>query len=115
MTKRVAYANHVRVEKESAMTTPSIFEDRTSAKQVIARYWRAHDHAFPERGTNDYVIPHHVLRDYLDVMAAVRNAPGLHNITITVTRYGDINLLGAAAERILESDISIRMEGQKWA
>ena len=92
--------------------TPVTLASRGSAERTIARYWAAHNRAFPERGASDYVIPHHVLRDYLDVMWAARHRNGLHNVTITITRNPALGLIHP--DILLESEISIRVEGQKW-
>jgi hypothetical protein len=81
---------------------------------AIQRYEWAHERAFPERGQSNYRIPFQVMRDYLDTMAALKTMePGLHNVTITVTKSGNISLLDS--ERLLDTDITIRVEGQKWA
>jgi hypothetical protein len=95
------------------MATPLSLTDATSAKRAIARYWAAHDRAFPEKGSSDYMIPHQVLRDYLDVMWAARIKPGLHNKTITVTRTPILGILDW--DVMLEEGVEIRVEGAKWA
>ena len=92
--------------------TPTTLANRGSTERAIARYWAAHQRAFPERGGSNYTIPHHILRDYLDVMWAARHRNGLHNVTITVTRSPALGLLNPSV--MLESDIEVRVEGAKW-
>jgi hypothetical protein len=80
---------------------------------AIQRYEWAHERAFPERGQSNYRIPFQVMRDYLDTKAALKAMEaGLHNITITITPSGNISLLDS--ERLLDTDIAIRIQGQKW-
>lgn len=94
------------------MATPNTALEHGRAKRIIEDYEWAHKRAFPERGTSDYVIPFRIMRDYLDLMAMARKGPGLHNITITVTRNPALGLIHP--DIMLESDIAVRVEGQKW-
>lgn len=94
------------------MATPNSALDHAGAKRIIERYLAAHDRAFLERGTSDYEIPFQVMRDYLDVMAAARKGPGLHNVTITITRGPMLGLIHP--DILIEDDITVRVEGQKW-
>lgn len=78
-------------------------------KMVIGRFERFHDRMVRE----DKRIPFSVMREYLDVLAYAKDRrPGLHNKTITVTRNPVEGLLNW--DLMLESDIVIRIEGQKW-
>lgn len=72
-----------------------------------------HNAVFGDRPSRD-AIPFNVLRKYLDEMAAIRAiTPGLHNVTITVTKDPVLHLLDPNA--LLDSNISIRVAGQKWS
>lgn len=58
-------------------------------------------------------IPNRVLRDYLDTLQLAKETrPGLHNVTITVTKVPATGLLNW--DLMLESGTSIRVEGQKY-
>lgn len=96
------------------MAIPNTALEYTRAKRIIEDYEWAHKRAFPEKSTSDYVIPFRVMRDYVDLMAMARKAsPGLHNITITVTRNPMLGLIHP--DIMLASDIAVRVEGAKWA
>lgn len=80
---------------------------------AVERYLSAHERAFPERGSSNYTIPHQVLRDYLDTIdAAKRVRPGLHNVTITVTKTPALGLIHP--DILLDSDITVRVQGQTY-
>lgn len=94
------------------MITPLNIPSRQ--KRIIEAYEAAHVRAFPPHGgSSHYVIPHQVLRDYLDVMADIkRKRSGLHNKTITVTINAARGLLDW--NTMVGEGIAIRVEGQKW-
>lgn len=81
---------------------------------AIQRYEWAHDKAFPPRGESNYIIPHYILREYLDVKTALRAMePGLHNVTVTVTATS-ANIALLDTSRLLDSDITVRAGGTRY-
>lgn len=79
---------------------------------AIERFEDWHEKVFGPKPSRP-AIPHWVMRDYLDTLnEARRNRPGLHNVTITVTRVPAMGLLNW--DTMLSEGIEIRVEGQKW-
>jgi hypothetical protein len=79
--------------------------------QTEMEWW--HHAVFGDRPFRD-AIPFRVMREYEDEKVFIRQAKnGLHNVTVTVSA-ASTNIALLDTERLLDSDITIRVSGQQW-